>query len=261
MKQTQSVGYTGMSSSLWVWLVMSVRGYDCSCLCSSCEFEERLFHKVGLVSSSQVSPPCASDGLHAWPWHPPRARGQVIVPSKATAGVGDPAWGCHMSLSPLSPWQPLLRWAGALVRVGARGWGVGGWCHRSALPAIGTPRHAPPERRHSRLQRETRGMNAGCVAVQHSNTFCWVLWLFVWRGNSRFEAVLFCFCHKPLPQKLTWSWIVFHKGGINYRTAILDQHTVYRGFLFFWPLYVLLAKYCLNTGNQFVNLLFLGCIR
>ena len=117
MKQTQSVGYTDMISSLWVWLVMSVRGYDCSCLCSSCEFEECLFRTVGLVPFSQVCPPfCAGAGLHAWPWPLPPARGQVIVPSKATAGVGHPAWGCHMSLSPLSPWQLLADCLG-------QGWG------------------------------------------------------------------------------------------------------------------------------------------
>lgn len=37
---------------------------------------------------------------------------------------------------------------------GARGWGAGGWCRRSEPPGTGTPRHAPPERRHSHLQRD-----------------------------------------------------------------------------------------------------------
>lgn len=89
MKQTQSVGYTDMSSSL----VMSVRGYDCSCLCSSCEFEQCLFRKVGLVPFSLKSvlhePSTASTPDHDPP--PPLARGQVIVPVRPQQGVCPPA--------------------------------------------------------------------------------------------------------------------------------------------------------------------------
>lgn len=70
---------------------------------------------------------------------------------KATARGSPGARVSHWSVSAvaLTTTATMSRkpWSG----VGARGWGVGGWCRRSALPGIGTPRRAPPERRHSHV--------------------------------------------------------------------------------------------------------------
>lgn len=70
---------------------MSVRGYDCSCLCSLCEFEV-LFCRftwslLTIQSSIRQRRPLR---LTISPLTTPMARGQVIVPSKATAGLGSP---------------------------------------------------------------------------------------------------------------------------------------------------------------------------
>lgn len=129
MKQTQSVGYTDMSSSLWVWLVMSVRGYDCSCLCSLYEFE-CLFHEVGLV-------PSLKSALHAiatasTPDRDPHPRqgGQVIVPVRPQQGSvirrEGVTWVCLRCRLDNHCYGEPKPWAGVGLEAGALAGGVVG---------------------------------------------------------------------------------------------------------------------------------------
>lgn len=110
---------------------MSVRGYDCSCLCSSCEFEQCLFRKVGLVPFSLKSvlrDPSTASTLDRDP-PPPVARGQVIVHSKATAGGLSPGVRVsHESVSAVAfdncCYGELKPWSGVGLEAGALAGGV-----------------------------------------------------------------------------------------------------------------------------------------
>lgn len=96
---------------VWVWLVMSVHGYDYSCLRSLVKFVPCVWPG----SFSHISPPCTSDGLQVWPWPLPQTRGQVTVPPRPQQGSTTRGQGWYMSLSLLSPWWLLLWWAKVLA--------------------------------------------------------------------------------------------------------------------------------------------------
>lgn len=169
LTQTQSGGV------IQVWVAVSEWDQSPLCVhmiahaCAACVTLTIVISANSARVPSQVSRPCASDGLHARPWPPPLARESGHSCSKATAGVRHPARGCHVSLSPLSCWKRLLRWAEALVGGGARGWDVGEWCRRNGLPRTGTLHRAPPEKRHSHLWRGGNWTSVGSTQMIQEN--------------------------------------------------------------------------------------------